>query len=1152
MNYEFDPTLTSRVQNSYAEGMAIDGGGSSPEAQGQPISEGGFFNNGQRLTPEQVAQVLEEMGTESNRENVRSTIEPAPANFRDNMKAKAKEAQSQIDKDETTKPKTPREHLESLLKELRESGKSDVQFTNLIEGIIGMGWKAKRALETTPGLKQEMVELKKRLEQITTVAAQDKNAARLMTLELGNTLKKYYGYEKLRDEQMDFYSTPKNLEDLVERISDVVSDEFSVGGKHALITIDSETGEKRVNKDNLLLWVRRRVWFYHDLNATSKINLLQDIQLPTATRAYYLIELYGTDAYWGKRTTEIYQEVKKEDGVWRVDLERYNREGVVLTDENGKVRKDGAGRVLVGLLSENERGELRVVAEVPAPNIQVSEEYDPNDPSKPKDVQVYKVREVSRQDAAYDRLRDDILYEPYLADFIHNSAVDFRAAMGSEDKLSEVLGSIYSKPNALTEGRDRLLKILRYGSTDKQTHNGKGEIDRQVENNDYTSQGTVGKAVQRLLNAYDYMAEVNQGARIKGVDEQGKEKEYENLFRKSLGTEGAKEFYREVIRITLDKKYADQFGMAKKLTEELNKIFIQEKEGENKGAFRERQDWEKVDVLDILLLDKKGLEGDPKQKEPSKFVEWGISQEDYTRVLARIREDLAKDISQSTDSGKKETFQRQLNELNALTLERKSRVNSQDLRREFLYTMVGKGYGMTSELVSNGVFKDFVEGRKSLEDFAISFSKQSWDSNDAIFLNIFGSIKEVGGSRALVRDALRAAMVKQLKLSAFEAKYADMHAYDLAYIFGSTAKNDVIGIGFNAWSKLMNIRRYREGQVEGKNAYGNVFTINGIKKISFTFYEGMRVQKQGESGYGNMGKGTTLREILQGGAGDNMNLDGDIASFDFYENSMSQFYGDHLSNAFAVFKMLNKIEIEFNKIVSPDPRTGLLTVDTSAFWDFIDKFWKPIRYMLDLQAPNFEAQFRTWTYTSQPGYRGKVDRSVKMTTQSLRDLMFGKTVQDMKMYGFEVETDTGSKTQDEAWKKTGMARNLLAYIIAEQIRFHRQWRAKGAIAKYYGANEIEMLQGLFNSMTRSVAFNGEEVEILRDFFTIDEWDRIAKLGLLEDTGKIRRYLLWFNNPWWRLYAGEYGGDTVGFAADITRELFGTFFKMIFSGLKVGG
>src|SRR5205814_2150853 len=120
-----------------------------------------------------------------------------------------------------------------------------------------------------------------------------------------------------------------------------------------------------------------------------------------------------------------------------------------------------------------------------------------------------------------------------------------------------------------------------------------------------------------------------------------------------------------------------------------------------------------------------------------------------------------------------------------------------------------------------------------------------------------------------------------------DAEYGALWGFKETYWTGISAFNDTNAIGFDKWSNEINTRDYRIRQGSGRGPFGLKDSVWGIRRLTFNFWDGLKVRKEGDPKLD-----TPLIEVIQGGAGNEMNIKDQIVNFDFEGNAQRQWLVD--------------------------------------------------------------------------------------------------------------------------------------------------------------------------------------------------------------------------------------------------------------------
>jgi len=383
--------------------------------------------------------------------------------------------------------------------------------------------------------------------------------------------------------------------------------------------------------------------------------------------------------------------------------------------------------------------------------------------------------------------------------------------------------------------------------------------------------------------------------------------------------------------------------------------------------------------------------------------------------------------------------------------------------------------------------------------------RKKWGLKNGIRdLNFFSDVNTTESVKALTKDALTAAIRKTKDINGDDlkkedAKYAAEWASTMIYWTGISARNDINGVGFDAWSKVINTNAYRLSQVEGKSLFGDLQTIFGIRRIGLTFFEGLKVAVGGSKDFSQR----TLIEAIQGGEGDTINLDKAL-DFEFQGNAQRQFMVNHVQNAFKFYNVIMRDHgINLDKFTTLD-QFGRIIFDKKEMDKVFGGLWKNLRYSFDLPDFLWHHKVRTWETEDIKG-----ERVARFKTTTLDKAMFNREVLGLKMYNEELMEDDSRKLLGKRYRKDiddnyirdeyyiparkEIARNVFAYLIAKELWMHRNWESGFT---RYTLQDIEVLQGFFMQRAFGVIENKDNnvVKAKNNFFNKREWDQIAKMG----------------------------------------------------------
>ncbi len=348
-------------------------------------------------------------------------------------------------------------------------------------------------------------------------------------------------------------------------------------------------------------------------------------------------------------------------------------------------------------------------------------------------------------------------------------------------------------------------------------------------------------------------------------------------------------------------------------------------------------------------------------------------------------------------------------------------------------------------------------------------------------LNIFDDVNKDRTVLRLIRTALRDAIAKVEGLADKKGNpdenviYGENWANTMIYWTGISAKNDTNAIGFDAWTKIMSAKDYRVRQAGARGIFGEMYNIYGLTRIGLNFWEGIKVRREGDRGFN-----CNVLEVLQGGQGNDINLDRGISDFDFQDNAQRQFAANHIRNAFSFFEfVMKKHGMNFDQFLSVDV-FGRIIFDPGKADEVFDKLWsKGLRYTFDLPDFFWDHEVRGW-------WRDKDkdgEECVYFGSKKLRDLMFNEELNNMGMYDRERFKDQKSKLA---------ARNVFAYLIAKELYAHRAFDSR---YKRYSAEQIMVIESYLRGYPLEIEeTEGHEVKIKDYFFSKEEWEHVTKIS----------------------------------------------------------
>lgn len=760
--------------------------------------------------------------------------------------------------------------------------------------------------------------------------------------------------------------------------------------------------------------------------------------------------------------------------------------------------------------------------------------------------------------------QEEIMYQIWLMGENHNYDVNYRQkGMPSEDPLKEVLAEI-NADNKFTRTQRRLLGILNMPATTYRNEqlvpvldekrpfiDGKENQKRDEQTNElmwkvinvpnearqkfvgeYTDQGTLGKAMQRSLAAYYHISEANAAFNGYVIDD------INPFFEVMKGNDvhGADIFYKQVIsRVLLsDKKFGyvhdgydpEKPGKAPEKAEISVEFFnalndtriprgdmtYTDKDGhanvvDMSRTSRKRHDWEKATFVDFMTLSQEDFLREMQKRHFTKGMfdkvfkelEEKYGKKNDQEKLAQLKK-LRVDFGKSSEARRKDFAQ---------SLVGKTGIKEKDLLPAEIDPKTGQKKG------KDGIFYRFLNPEKGgqmkgLDFLAVGIFAKAYPSGSADYtsdLNPYANIRYQLNARELMRGAMRDALSFTEKLDSFDAKWAEEWAFTFTYHTGISARNDMGGIGHDAWSKMTNTEYYRLRQASGGNYPGNLDNLYGIHRLGTDWWQGLKVQLEGSNQFEK-----TIYEIITGlektpDGKYKFDINKNVPKFEFAGNAQRQFFADHVGHVIDLFSdITKKHEFNFDKIVKTD-QMGRVTIDHTEMQKLIDSTWKHMRYGFDNNGFLYDNMMYGWWQDESLRANGQVSRTNHFGLKTLRDLMFSEEVQSMRMYERQ-DVSSWSPTPENLATKNG--RNVFAYLIKAQFEEHT--KRKG-FATIYTADQIALIsQALVAYSARVMEGRPGEAVSLSGFFSPEEMTRI---------------LVFAHAILWQLYAKEYGLETLG-------------------------
>ncbi len=1002
--------------------------------------------------------------------------------------------------------------------------------------------------------------------------------------DLAKTISSYYERAKLSREYDDPFRQVVSFEELMTRFNITLDDDrFKSGGDFSLIDINEyedqfgrQMSDETAHPENFYRWVMERAEFYHDFDPMAPVDLFQGMYIVAGSRKIPMYEmLVDFNSYFAHRV-----KTKGELKVLESDLDRAEKAGTyesMAVIEGGRevLKTDPYDQKALGRyknveIIDEETGEKKTVDVYVSPvpeedqerHVRVLPVYYYNDKGK-----LMPVREWLQSKEQWDTIppkdprakefenaQEEIMYQLWLQTKSHNADVNYRQkGMPSETPLKDVMAEIYSD-NIWTRTHRRIAGIL-----DMPASTYRGDVDENGKPINEAAmkwkgkdigQGTLGKAFQRSLAAYYHIAEAN--AEYNKYNTEGFNPFFNILERRAnegkgeLEVNGGEIFYKALIGRLLtnkddtqfdegnlsyrfDKKHPESSFVEAEFLAEINNIRVPIKDGTTRARFA----WEKAELADLLMHNRADFLTTSNE---------GRSRSITSGALAEVERIIRERYAEKRDENGNviQVANRERLQQLQIFLDSFNKSNNSDQRRGDFLDMVKKrvrpGSSESDVDAYNRTEKAFRDDAslKNLSGFAVAMFVRSFDGNKDFTagINPYENIRYSLDARELMRGAMRDTISYTEKLDDHDALWAEEWAYTFTFHTGISARNDMQGIGHDAWSKVINTEFYRLRQSGGGNYLGNKDNLYGIHRLGTDFWQGLKVREKGSNEYGK-----NLYEILVGlenvtdskgnVIGHRMNLNKDVKKFEFAGNAMRQFYADHVSHAVDMFiDITQKQEFNLDKLLHRD-QLGRMTWNNEEMQKMIDSTWKHMRYGFDNNGFLYDNTVYGWLYDETINAHGQVSRKPHFGFMTLRESMFSKKVREMGMYN---RHDVSGWAANQY--KSKMGRNVFAYLIAAQLREHT--RMAGGY-KLYSAEDVEHIAHAFMEYAARV-MQGQDGEaiVLSGFFTPEEMMKILVTG---------HAILWA--LWMREYRDAFtGGFLFGFF-----EALGLVMKQAGAGIK---
>jgi hypothetical protein len=358
-------------------------------------------------------------------------------------------------------------------------------------------------------------------------------------------------------------------------------------------------------------------------------------------------------------------------------------------------------------------------------------------------------------------------------------------------------------------------------------------------------------------------------------------------------------------------------------------------------------------------------------------------------------------------------------------------------------------------------------------------------------LNIFADKKEEIRNIQLVSSAVNEAASAPFKLNKNDREYAGNWGFSFAYWTGIGARNDTSAQGFDAWSKLMNFQDYRMRGARERGGAGNTHNMAGIKRLSFTMWDGLHVRMGPEAEVKNKdereGFNTRLIDALEGGLEENKKLE----TFDFKGGAGAEFAEIHVKNALKLFQFLmDEQEMKLGDFVKTD-QYGNIVFDHAKAQSLMGGPAKYIRYAFDQPGYLWGSNMRDYVTEEKRNKDGTLNRQIKFQDMNLRQYMFGEEINHLQ--GELYKRPKHAKKKDDE-----VARSVFGYLVAKEIKAHRTGNGN---YPQWSIQTIQQIEAFFRQWSADVTkvpgkgANGIEEDYIvnEPYFDEKEWGSLLKL-----------------------------------------------------------
>jgi hypothetical protein len=430
---------------------------------------------------------------------------------------------------------------------------------------------------------------------------------------------------------------------------------------------------------------------------------------------------------------------------------------------------------------------------------------------------------------------------------------------------------------------------------------------------------------------------------------------------------------------------------------------------------------------------------------------------------------------------------------------------------EMLKRIAGEKWDET-QLFSNVNFMKNEDGKKSKyppvrpELFDDKTGKLKPDQMEAYMkhFNIFNDQQKNPQAVSETRHRIRQFLRSKYGLEEEEALYVEEWSHSFTRWTGIGARNDTDGIGFDAWSKVMNTKEYRKRQVGYSAVSGDKNTLFGLKRLGVDFWVGNRVLEKGPNG---PELGRTLLEVLMGDDGKGSALKEeaiDLSKKDplkkedllFEVDTMRKFAENHITNSFNVYQqVIAGHGLHLDGLVTVD-QFGRVVVDLAGADKIFGGILKALRYAYrgsTAKVP-MDHKVRYW----EKNEAGKVVPKESTVAEMLFDRevlsMMGENVdvldKDREKMNAKEKKDFGEVTSE-------VNKKVFMYLVATEMYKHRDPSQTGKLFSFAEYQKVyRFLEGMIGDVS---GHEGDmtSVHAKTPYFKKKELDRIRKISKTE-------------------------------------------------------